>query len=420
MRFKAELFDELQFMFEKNKFNDHVLHCIINFNGKIDKVILKKAIEMTLDIIPILGSRYVEGKNKAYWIKEDKLNYKEILKVVDNEEEFNDFITSKINEFKATQVKACVFCSKNDSLAINMNHMICDAAGFKQYMYLLCEIYSNLTREQAYKPEFVMNGDRSIDRITGKFTLKENIKVFVTQNSESNKQFNYTFPLSSNEKRLPFIITHNISKDRFQLIKVYSKKNKVTINDIVLAAYYRVMFKILEVQNGNELNIPIMIDMRRYLEERNIDALCNLASTVITSLKFDSQESLLETVKRLSVSINKKKVNQLGLNGFVKISAIYKIFSYKNFKRLLTFGFKHPLIAMTNIGILDEDKLCFKGTQIKDAYMCGSIKYPPYFQLAISSYKESLTLSVNLYGSTKDKERIKEFLELLDNEFPKQ
>ena len=419
MRFKAELFDELQFLFEKNKFNDHVLHCIISFNGKIDKIILKKAIEMTIDIVPILGSRYVEGKKEAYWIKEEKLNYEEVSKVVDNEEEFNDFITSKINEFKAPQVRACLFCAENDSLAISMNHMICDAAGFKQYMYLLCEIYSNLTQGESYKPEFFINGDRSIDRVTRKFTLKENIKTFITQNSESNKQFNYTFPLSSDERKLPFILTHNISNERFQLIKDYSKNHNVTINDIVLAAYYRVVFKILDIQNGDELNIPIMIDMRRYLEDRNIDALCNLASTVITSLKFNSQENFLETVKRISESINKKKDDGLGLNGFVKISVIYKIFSYKNFKRLIGFGFKHPLIAMTNIGILEEDKLCFRGTPIKNAYMCGSIKYPPYFQLAISSYKESLTLSVNLYGNDNDKESIKNFFELLDNELPK-
>jgi Uncharacterized protein containing a NRPS condensation (elongation) domain len=419
MRFKAELFDELQFLFEKNKFNDHVLHCIISFNGKIDKTILKKAIEMTIDVVPILGSRYVEAKREAYWVKEDKLSYEEIFKVADNEEDFNDFITSKINEFKAPQVKACLFYSENDILAISMNHMICDAAGFKKYMYLLCEIYSNLIDEPSYKPKFVINGDRSIERVTGKFTLKENIKTFITQNGESNKQFDYTFPLSSDEIKLPFILTHNISKERFQLIKAYSKNNKVTINDIVLAAYYRVMFKILDIQNEDELNIPIMIDMRRYLKDRNIDALCNLASTVITSLKFNSQENFLETVKRISESIDKKKDDGLGLNGFVKISALYKIFNYKNFKKLIGFGFKHPLIAMTNIGILEEGKLCFRGTQIESAFMCGSIKYPPYFQLAISSYKESLTLSVNLYGSAKDKEKIKKFFELLDSELPK-
>ena len=34
-----------------------------------------------------------------------------------------------------------------------------------------------------------------------------------------------------------------------------------------------------------------------------------------------------------------------------------------------------------------------------DAFLCGSIKYKPYFQLAMSSYDGQLTLSVNLYGS---------------------
>ena len=46
------------------------------------------------------------------------------------------------------------------------------------------------------------------------------------------------------------------------------------------------------------------------------------------------------------------------------------------------------------------------------------IKYKPYFQLAMSSYQDELTLSVNLYGSASDRARILSFLEDIDAELP--
>ena len=77
---------------------------------------------------------------------------------------------------------------------------------------------------------------------------------------------------------------------------------------------------------------------------------------------------------------------------------------------------KNPLICMTNIGILDSEKLIFGNSSIEDAFMCGSIKYKPHFQLALTSFKDSITFSVNLYGNPKDKENIEYFFTLLDKE----
>ena len=53
-----------------------------------------------------------------------------------------------------------------------------------------------------------------------------------------------------------------------------------------------------------------------------------------------------------------------------------------------------------------------------DAFLCGSIKYKPYFQLAMSSYDGQLTLSVNQYGSPVDRGRIRSFLDEIEAELP--
>ncbi len=53
-----------------------------------------------------------------------------------------------------------------------------------------------------------------------------------------------------------------------------------------------------------------------------------------------------------------------------------------------------------------------------DAFLCGSIKYRPYFQLAMSSYGGQLTLSANQYGSADDRDLIRSFLDEVEAELP--
>lgn len=418
MRFDVEIFDQVESLFKVTKFNDHELHCVINFESKINKDIMKKAIVLMLEVVPILGSSYVIYKGRPYWEKVDASSYKDVIIFTDNEVEFNSFTTSKTNKFAAPQMKACVLTSRKDSLSIIMNHMICDAAGFKEYLYMLSDLYSKLIRNSNYSPNYIINGDRSLKRINKQFTLKDKIKALVLQNKESNKNSSYKFPMSEEKETNPFILTHKIPKNRYLLIKEYYKKHNVTLNDVVLAAYYRVLYNMLDLDSKSELNIPIMVDMRRNLKDKKFDALCNLSSTSITHINHNINDNFYDTVVKVNKNMNLKKSKAIGLNGVMKLSVTFGIFNYRLSSYLVEKNLKNPLICMTNIGILDSQKLIFEGAPISQAFISGSIKYKPHFQLALSSFKDSITFSVNLYGSSKDKENIENFFTLLDKELP--
>jgi NRPS condensation-like uncharacterized protein len=71
---------------------------------------------------------------------------------------------------------------------------------------------------------------------------------------------------------------------------------------------------------------------------------------------------------------------------------------------------------MTNVGILDAARLSFGDQRPRDAFLCGSIKYKPHFQLAMSSYDGELILSSNLYGTVADRERVASFLDEVERE----
>ena len=72
--------------------------------------------------------------------------------------------------------------------------------------------------------------------------------------------------------------------------------------------------------------------------------------------------------------------------------------------------FMNPPIALTNIGILDKSKLAFGESVIRDAYMTGSVKYVPNFQVSVTTFDDQATLCVNLYGTKGDRQKVKSFL----------
>ncbi|URZ14357.1 siderophore synthetase [Clostridium felsineum] len=413
MKFKAEIFDKLQFLFKTYKFNDHVLHCVINFDGKINVNVLKRALLTTLDVVPILKTRYVENVPEPYWEELSNIDFDNILTLTTTEDEFNRLLTSKIDEAKEVQVKAYLLKSENHKLAILMNHMICDAAGFKKYLYTLCDIYSKLIANIDYSPTLVLDGNRSIKLITNEFNLINKFKSFITQNHESNGFIDLKFPMKEEESFNAFILTHTLDSNRFKNIITYCKSNRFTINDVLLAAFYRVIYKIL---NNQKLSISVAVDMRKHLKSRNINSLCNLTSTVISTIECKDNDTFYDTAKKVNANMNLKKKNFIGLNGLVKISLLFKVLSYTRLKKLLSSHFNNPLIGMTNIGIIDSKRLCFNGTKIQNTFICGSIKYKPYFQLAATTYDNTITLSINLYGTLEDKKNINDFFTIFDNE----
>ncbi len=58
---------------------------------------------------------------------------------------------------------------------------------------------------------------------------------------------------------------------------------------------------------------------------------------------------------------------------------------------------------MSNIGILEVDKLALEGHEPIDGFMSGAVKYKPYALLSVTSVRKELTLSMCVRGNDEDK-----------------
>lgn len=67
MTFDAEIFDRMQWLYESTGFNDHQVHCELDFAAPLDEASLRRAVELSLDTIPILATKYVMDEGQARW-----------------------------------------------------------------------------------------------------------------------------------------------------------------------------------------------------------------------------------------------------------------------------------------------------------------------------------------------------------------
>ncbi len=407
----------MQLLWEVKKFNDHQLRCVLRFKHRLDAETLKKAVRTSIEALPILGTRYIRGR-RPHWTSLETNDLGRAVMVARDETEFEEFVATNVDEGIGPQVRVCILNSEPFSIALKMNHMVCDAADFKKYIYFLADMYTGGKPEPGYRlGESTL--DRSLRRVLKRFSLGARVQSLLLQSNQNNHSGGSRFPLSESAETRPFVLTRKLGRGRMAAIKQYGHARGATLNDVLLTAFYRCLFRRLNLSPGIMLRIPVMVDMRRYLPETNgILSLSNLTSTVSTQLNCESGERFEVTLGRVKSIMDQRKRSNAGLNGLIKLDRAYRIFGGTIANRLLMAKLNHPLISMTNMGALDRHRMSFGDQRPCDAFFSGSIKYQPYFQLSLSSYDGELTLGVNVLGSNNDRDCILSFLGELEAELP--
>ncbi|MFZ0339043.1 MAG: hypothetical protein WAL45_13485 [Terracidiphilus sp.] len=417
MKYTAEAFDQMQLLWEVKRFNDHQLRCVLRFKHCLDAETLKKAVQASIEALPILGTRYICGP-RPHWTTLETSDLGRAVVMARDETEFEGFVASKVDESIGPQVRVCLLNSEPFSIALKMNHMVCDAADFKAYIYFLAKMYTGVTPDPGYR----LGGsteDRSVRRVLKCFSLGVRVKSLLLESNQNNHSGGSRFPLSESGETRSLVLTRKLGRGATATIKRYGKAKGATLNDVLLTVFYRCLFRRLNLSPGTMLRIPVMVDMRRYLPETcGALPLSNLTSTVITELNCRSGERFEDTLGRVKSIMDQKKRSNLGLNGFIKLDRAYRILGRTIANRLLMAKMNHPLISMTNMGALDSHRMSFGDQHPRDAVFTGSIKYQPYFQLSVSSYDGELALGINLLGNNSDRDRILSFLDEMVAELP--
>ncbi len=407
VKYRAEAWDILQHLFKEKRINDRTIRFEAAFLGRIDLDRLKESVALSADAFPLIRCRYHENHGRPYWqdrgyTPDDMV---ELLETGDVDAGVWKYLQDEADEINGPQLRIGIIRNGTaDILCATINHMICDAAGFKDYLYWLSSIYTKGGKDPGYRP-MSLTGRRDIGQVMRTFSWFDRIKIFTGSNDltkNDTARFDFEGDLTH-----PFIEMKTIQRERFRLLRDYAKIHGATVNDVLLTAYIRTLYR----HFGRSIVVPCVVDLRKYLPNRRAGSICNLVTNLTCDIGYDIGSEFDSTLEKVQQRMGQQKADISCLKSISFMEAAFRIIPYRVMGKAVDPFFSNPLIAFTNLGILDKEKLRFGETETTSAFMTSSIKYAPYFQIAVSTFDDVMALSANLYGTQADRDNVSRFLD---------
>ncbi|MBQ3754675.1 MAG: hypothetical protein II867_00745 [Clostridia bacterium] len=412
---KAEIWDKMQYLFRD--FYDRMVHCVQIYDAPIDVAALKNVLIWTTEKTPILHSSFRANAVEPYWQVEE-YTIDDILKVQldceDLDEVVDRFICQSIPVDNNVQYKVAVFSDGNRwALAMIVNHMCMDGGDFKYFMKKLAENYNKqIAGERGFS---IKTGSRALDEVYSNLTEEEQeIAKGLYKNISAVKDEHY-FPLTPSSKDdHTMICKRKVEKELFDNFKAIGKKLDVTVNDLMLAFYIRALYDIGMFNDSERLSIPCMVDLRRHIEAGGANTgLTNHTGFMVCSVE-NKGETINDTLINVLRSVRKSKDDPyMGLYSLPLLKLAYAVFPQVISETAIKIGYMNPLIGMSNIGLLNDALLKLGDANLIDGFMTGAVKFKPYMQLALTTVKGVITMTIAIRGNDEDKKIVEKFFDLI-------
>lgn len=408
-KIRAEAFDIMQNFYRTA--HEPLIRCMMCFSGQLDADALLRAVDLSVAAVPPLACRF---DSETHSWKENGFSAKNILQVV-SERESNTaekLLLSKINFEHEPQLKLFLVRGEtDDTLCVIISHLVADGAGFKQYLYLLAELYSRCVENPVYHTA-PQPGDRTLGQLLRGYSFREKKSIF-TAKPEMLREDASEFPPLKGDGKRPFVVRCVLEKDLLATAKAYGKSRNASINDLLLTAFVRA---VSGWTGSSHIEFPCPVDIRKYLKDRESCGICNMTSNYLCKADIPAGELFDGTLRNISEHMTVQKKNLACLKGPALLNVLFHILPYSILHGLFSKLFVIPVVSYTNMGILDEKRLFFAGVKVRDAFLSTAVKHAPYFQVAVSTWQGNCSLCSSFYGTPDDEKQICDFLNSMKRE----
>jgi len=371
---------------------------------------------LSLEAIPVIRCIFDSSSGRPFW-KDMGFTGDDIVRVfpceADDTGQSMSLLVSTIDITQEPQLRINLIRGKEngDTLCLIINHMVCDGSGFKEYIYLLCKLYTELENDAGYEPDLKFY-PRSAGQLFKGIGTAEKLGILFSKYDLSRQKHKTSMNLAG-DAGSPFIVTRRIGKDELSSIKEYAKSTGASVNDMLMAAYIRLLSR----RSGNErIVIPCPVDLRKYITKNQKHGICNLTSNYFCDVTVGRDELFLDTLAKVSFQMKLQKDSSKCLKSVMMLEFVFRILPSRFLQRNFGKYFTIPVVSYTNLGVVDKQLLRFGNNGVTEVYLTGAIKYVPYFQIAVSTYDDCSTLTCNLHGTPGDRAWIEGFLEELAKE----
>lgn len=414
-KLSAELWDKMHYLFRD--FNDRMVHVELHYDFEINIEALKTVLVCFFEKAPVLHSSFTDNRISPYWTVhdykiDDVLTVKEISEE-QLESEINEFLIQYIPPEAAIQMQVAVFNHGGKSvLCVVENHMCMDGGDLKYFMKSLCKNYNDFV-EKGISPVDLRTGTRSYESVYEDFSAGEK-KMAKNLYKNINSKDDHGFPFTPNNiLDKSFIAKRKIPAEKFDKIRAAGKQHGATINDMLLTAYFYSLYELAGFDKSESVSISCAVDLRRHIKDVSHQGVTNHTAWMQCRIP-ERGTTIFDTLTYVVHSSNQFKQDRfIGLHGLPLLSFGYKIMPLAASEEVIKIGYANPLLAMSNIGILEVDKLALEGHEPTDGFMSGAVKYKPYALLSVTSIRKEFTISMCCRGNEEDKKIVDRFFDLI-------
>ena len=370
--YSVQPLDLMQFI--NTKYHDPFIHELLELEGRLDSERLVKAIEQLASVFPLLKCRYDHTNNT--FIENEHFSGYDLVRI-DEDADRNALLTEALD----TDKKLVQFTISTKALVITISHMLCDGSGFKQLIYLLCELYNGNSNENL---DYLMT--REFSQLTKELTGTKAITIKMLISMMVNYKSKPIYEKNDDED--VYVLECTIPRETMSKAHALAKKQGATLNDVFLTAYARALGKLYGLK---KINIPCTVDLRKYAKDKT--GIANLTGTYNLNIKMKDRISFGETLADASADMQKQKKTKNDIAGPMLLVAKYEKSTLEQFIKLYGGMETSASADYTNLGVLDDQKLAFDGATIKNAIGYSGLNKAPSFQIAVSSFKGETTVT---------------------------
>jgi NRPS condensation-like uncharacterized protein len=384
---------------------DFMLQMELCFEHRLDAQRLARALELLLDAQPILGCRLVTEKKKVYWARLSR-PWPDIFCLAATPAEFDNFRNRPIDSRCGPQISACVLrAADGDRLLVKVSHQVCDAGGLNDVVAQLSHIYTQLAKTPDYQPRPNIHGARhcgQIMRYLPWYIYPVLLFLFLrTTLANQIPKISHALQVPAGQPTPFTFVVRHLAPALVSRLTAYGRQHQATINDLMIAAFYRALLKKEAWDGQAALRIQTTVDLRRkYLPSRKAEGICNLSTYEYINLGLEPGDTFGATLSRVSARTRRKKSGWLGLSelctvplaGLLPYALLVKACDKLLHARIASRNYPSGL---TNLGLIRPESVFFDG-QPATGWILPPVVYPPVLYVGFSGYGNNLTLSAGV------------------------
>ncbi len=399
---KTQPLDRMMFFYAGVQ--EPLIRCLLRFRDHLDEGTLRRAVELSMDAVPPLRGTFDEAR--LSW-RAARFSAADVLRIeaVPGGSDPAPYMLSSIDWTRMPQLQVRILReAERDSMVFIVNHMVMDGAGFKQFLYLLADLYAKCAADPAYEGPAPLAGPRNLGQILRNLPIPERMKILAAPTDSTNSDPAMRLPLVGNDARPALVVSH-LDEALFEAVRHGAKKRGASVNDVFLAAYLRAL---RSMTGCARVAVPCPVDLRRFARPGQNCGICNLTGSFSCGVEIGADETFYGTLAKVAEATHAQKEKTDCLKGPTLFCIIDRLLPHRVVRKLFLKLAPPPVIGYTNLGVLNEALLRFGAHEAGDAFFATAIKKPPYFQLSVSTYRGSCTLSSSLYATEEDEKKVRD------------